>query len=215
MNSLADAFRLGLSSRVANEQLRVQCGKWFPADKLQIDYAYFLWTLANEDELTATTKYLDEAPPSETSQIEVYVARSRNELAAILAPLQEQQRQSACSNTVAEWTNGARNIKTLSQLGTEKFVAYLKSRPLTEMERHTRNAYNGCVKQSFNKKRDYDQADKMCTCIADALSEMPIEEVRSMNEFSRDNDVDAIQTHPSTQEVVKRLAHCGPKNPIN
>jgi len=213
VNTLVDAFRFTLITRVSQNHLRTQCGKWFPTDKTRIDHAYFRWTLSNDEELTAVKQLYKGLSPTEKEDVHTNIAVATRELVAFLAPLQARQRQAACSNTVTEWVNGVRNIARMSPPASEKLLAFLEEHSLSEVERHTKNTYSGCIKQLLNNGRDYDLADEMCICVAEGFADLPIEEQLSMKEFAESNEHDAIVAHPSIQALGGRLAHCNRENP--
>jgi hypothetical protein len=187
------------------EEMRLYCGAGLPQSKRIADYHALLWTANNEQELEAVEAYLS--------------TRNRVKYDAKLAPfiaagvgMMKSAGDSAlhgqiCTGMMEQIKSGERNIGSRTPQASAFLKAYLKTHSLAEPEAGKRNMYLGCVKQSFNKGIDLDDAQMMCKCMLDVMyKDLTKDELAEFDRTSRENgDVSSL---PSIARVQSKLSDC-------
>lgn len=168
---LFDAANLGEASGMVhasvslNDAIRLHCAKAFPAAKAHLDHAYFVWLMANEDEIVVAEKIYGELESGKRAALENGAQAAAK---ALLDALQSGGRvEAACAQQIQTQRDGEQNVARRTPKASAFLKDYLAAHPRTAGETARLDFVRGCRKQSLNNGQDFDEVMPRCACLAE------------------------------------------------
>jgi hypothetical protein len=188
------------------EYSRRLCGEKFADLKRHVDYAALLWRDRNSTELDALiAQDMEDSTLAKTTASTALLA---------LQELDVGKQNAYCQGFAVSLPQGQRDVAERMPRASRYLTAYLEEHPLSAEQTRGANFEMGCLKASFNKGTDLDDAQRTCSCNWDAMSSS-----FSASEW-REYEATAaargnIAELPHVQRIVPQLARCAESTASN
>lgn len=150
------------------DSMRLLCDEALPANKRQIDYAYFSWELRNAELVDVSERLWGEHAAPFLAMLNAQLTSTRQDFAEAL----KDKATPICGTLASRMYSGEADFGKKSPDDERRLRDYLGRHPATPEHQQDLADLSGCMKANSNKGMNYDFGRDNCPCVIKASHEL-------------------------------------------
>jgi hypothetical protein len=150
------------------DSMRLLCDAALPANKRQIDYAYFSWELRNAELVDVSERLWGEHAAPFLAKLDAQLASTRQDFAEAL----KDKATAICGSLATRMYSGEADFGKKSPDDERRLRDYLGRHPASPEHQQDLADLSGCMKANSNKGMNYDFGRDSCPCVIKASHEL-------------------------------------------